>query len=342
MGYSRDALGQIIEERRVQKGLTQQQLGDLAKYQAGAAVSISRVEGGHVHPGETRRADIAAALDLSLAELESAAADRTREIAAGKLPTGRAASAAARTESLDRRATRLAQKDQRRHIAHREVTSAFNDARERSLEQFFIPLVDISSGFEDAPQPVEPLTELEPTTSAEAEATTRFRLARGGFSTVVSAGSQFVVAGVSKEVGQMAAYGTLSGIVSLGKAGTGTPIADLHGAPRDRAAMARLGGGPKAYGGGGIATGEKRMNGIATGIELGLPILLTVIAETRKAVKERRLAAKLDEFEARFKATRRGYEAVEDILATVLHISRPFCREQRWCLTTLPRMEREP
>ena len=130
MGYSRDALGQIIEERRVQK-----QLGDLAKYQAGAAVSISRVEGGHVHPGETRRADIAAALDLSLAELESAAADRTREIAAGKLPTGRAASAAARTESLDRRATRLAQKDQRRHIAHREVTSAFNCALQIEVQR---------------------------------------------------------------------------------------------------------------------------------------------------------------------------------------------------------------
>src|SRR5690606_1447307 len=99
----------IVEKHRVAKGLTQQQLGERANYQAGAAVSISRVESGRIHPGEARRADIAAALGLTLTELESHAADRTREIAAGKVPAGRAAASAARAEDLAERAKRLEQ-----------------------------------------------------------------------------------------------------------------------------------------------------------------------------------------------------------------------------------------
>lgn len=314
MEYSRDALGQIIEEHRVAKGLTQQQLGDLAKYQAGAAVSISRVESGRIHPGEMRRADIAAALDLTLAELELAAADRTREIAKGNAPAGRAAASAARAEGLAGRVRRLEQEAQRRHTVHREVIDAFTDAFDRSLSHFFMPLVDISTGIDGADHPAEPSTNVEPTTRAEAEATSRFRLARRGVLTVASAGAQFAATGASKEVGELAAYGALRTVVSLGKAGTGKPIVDLHGAPQIRAAKARIGGGPKANGGGGITAGEKRLNGIAIGVEWGLPILLTAIGETRRLVKEQRLTAELDEFEASLKATRRGYEAIEDIL----------------------------
>ena len=314
MEYSRDALGQIIEKHRVAKGLTQQQLGDLAKYQAGAAVSISRVESGRIHPGEARRADIAAALDLTLAELESAAADRTREIAAGKVPAGRAATSAARAEDLAERAKRLEQEARRRDAVHCEVIDAFTDAYDRSLNQFFMPLVDISSGIDSADQPADPPPNSEPTTGAEAEATSRFRLARGGVATVAAAGAQFAALGASGAVGQLAAYGALHGVVSLGKAGTGKPIVDLHGAPQLRAAKARLGGGPKANGGGGIAAGQKRLNGIATGVEWGLPVLVTVLAETRRLMKEQRLTAELDEFEASLKATRRGYEAIEETL----------------------------
>lgn len=313
MGYSRDALGQIIETQRLAKGLTQQQLGDLAGYQAGAAVSISRVESGRIHPGEARRADIAAALDLTLAELESAAEARTRDIAAGKVPAGRAASSAARTGNLAERAKRLEQVARRRDAVHSEVVDAFTDAYDRSLKLFFMPLVDISSGINSADEPAGLPPDGEPTTGAEAEATARFRLARGGVATVAAAGAQFSAIGASKAVGQLAAYGALQAVVSLGKAGTGKKIADLHGAPQLRAAKARVGGGPKANGGGGIAVGQKRLNGIATGVEWGLPVLVTVVAETRRVMKEQRLTAELDEFENNLKATRRGYEAIEDI-----------------------------
>lgn len=314
MDYSRDALGQIIEKHRNAKGLTQQQLGELAGYHAGAAVSISRVESGRVHPGEERRAAIAAALDLTLAELESAAAVRTREIAAGKVPAGRAAKSAARAEGLAARAKRLEQEAGRRDAVHCEVIEAFTDAYDRSLEQFFMPLVDISSGIDSVDQPADPLPNSEPTTDAEAEATSRFQFARSGVATVAAGGAQFAAIGASKEVGQLAAYGALHAVVSLGKAGTGKPIVDLHGAPQLRAAKARLGGGPRASGGGGIAAGQRRLNGIATGVEWGLPVVVTVFAETRRLRKEQRLTEELDQFEASLRTTRRGYEAIEEIL----------------------------
>ena len=220
----------------------------------------------------------------------------------------------ARAEGLAERAKRLEQEARRRDVVHREVIEAFTDAYDRSLNQFFIPLVDISSGIDSADQPADQPPSSGPTTGAEAEATSRFQLARSGVSTVAAAGAQFAATGASKEVGQLAAYGALHAVVSLGKAGTGKPIVELHGAPRLQAAKARVGGGPEAYGGGGMAKGQKRLNGIATGVEWGLPIAVTVFAETRRLMKERRLTEELDRFEASLKATRRGYEAIEEIL----------------------------
>ena len=314
MEYSRDALGQTIEKHRVAKGLTQQQLGDLAHYQAGAAVSISRVEGGHVLPGVARRADIAAALDLTPAELEEAAMELTREIAAGKVPAGRAATAAARTEDLAERAKRLEQHARRQDARHREVIDAYADAYDRSLNQFFMPLVEISGRIDSADPPADPPPNNEPATGPEAEAAFRFRLARRSVKTVAAAGAQYAAAGASEAVGQLAAYGALQTVVSRGTAGTGRRIARLHGVAQLSAAKARFGGGPKAKGGGGIAAGEKRLNGIATGVDWGLPILVALIAEGRRQLKAERLTAEMDQFEASLKATRRGYEAIEEIL----------------------------
>jgi hypothetical protein len=215
---------------------------------------------------------------------------------------------------LAERVKRLEQEARRRDAVYRESVDPFEDAYERSLEQFYMPLVDISGGIDSIDQLPESPPNSEPTTRAEAEATSRFRLARGGVATVAANGAQFAAIGASKAVGQLVAYGALQAVVSMGKAGTGKAIVDLHGAPQFRAATARFGGGPKANGGGGMAVGQKRLNWIATGIEVGLPILVKEIAETRRRMKEERLTAELDEFEASLEATRRGYEAIEDIL----------------------------
>lgn len=311
--YTRDGLGQTIERCRVQKGLTQQQLGELAGYQAGAAVSISRVESGNVLPGQARLAGIAAALELSLVDLESAATERTREIETGKVPAGSAALAARRADDLAQWAKRLEQQAQHRAAVHSEVIEAFTDAYDRSLIQFFLPLVEVSSDFGGLDRAAESSRSRERTLPEE-EAAFRFRVARSGVASVAAGGAQFAAIGASREVGQLAAYGTLRAVVSLGKAGTGRRISDLHGAPQLRAATARIGGGPKAMGGGGIVAGQRRLNGIASGVGWGLPILVSVVAETRRLKKLQRLTEELNQFEASFKATERGYQAVAELL----------------------------
>lgn len=76
---------------------------------------------------------------------------------------------------------------------------------------------------------------------------------------------------VGSALGAAAASGTTSAIIALGKASTGAKIAELHGAAQTKAALAALGGGAKAAGGGGIALGTMVLNaatlGVATLIE---------------------------------------------------------------------------
>ena len=76
---------------------------------------------------------------------------------------------------------------------------------------------------------------------------------------------------VGSALGAAAASGTTSAIIALGKASTGAKIAELHGAVQTKAALAALGGGAKAAGGGGIALGTVVLNaatlGVATLIE---------------------------------------------------------------------------
>ena len=72
-------------------------------------------------------------------------------------------------------------------------------------------------------------------------------------------------------LGAAAASGTTSAVMALGKASTGAKIAKLSGAAKNRAALAALGGGAKAAGGGGMALGTIVLNtatlGVATLVE---------------------------------------------------------------------------
>lgn len=63
--------------------------------------------------------------------------------------------------------------------------------------------------------------------------------------------------------GALAPSAAKAAVSRLGKAGTGRSIAQLHGASREKAIMANLGGGPISKGGGGIARGEKLLDQIA-------------------------------------------------------------------------------
>ena len=67
-------------------------------------------------------------------------------------------------------------------------------------------------------------------------------------------------------LGAAAVSGTKSAIVALGKASTGAKIVGLHGAARTKAALAVLGGGTKAAGGGGVALGALVLNATTLGV----------------------------------------------------------------------------
>lgn len=67
-------------------------------------------------------------------------------------------------------------------------------------------------------------------------------------------------------LGAAAATGTTSAIMALGKASTGAKIAGLSGAAKTKAALAALGGGAKAFGGGGIALGTMVLNATTLGV----------------------------------------------------------------------------
>lgn len=67
-------------------------------------------------------------------------------------------------------------------------------------------------------------------------------------------------------LGAAAASGTTSAIMAIGKASTGAKIAQLSGAAKTKAALAALGGGAKAAGGGGIALGTLVLNAATLGI----------------------------------------------------------------------------
>ncbi len=71
---------------------------------------------------------------------------------------------------------------------------------------------------------------------------------------------------VGSALGAAAASGTTSAIIALGKASTGAKIAELHGAAQTKAAIAALGGGAKAAGGGGIALGTVVLNAATLGV----------------------------------------------------------------------------
>lgn len=314
MQYSLDGLGQVIAKLRVTKGLTQEQLGSRAGYRTGAGVSISRVEHGLTCPGPDKRAHIAAELGLTLSELESEAEARTRDIAAGKVPAGRATRSPAGSERLIDRAKRLGRDGQRRAVVLTELHGAFEDAYVCSRDQFYLPLVEISRDIDGAVQPEDVPPHGHVLTDAEAEAAYRFRLARGGVTNVAAGAAQYVAIGASPAVGPLASYAAFQAVVAWGMASTGRRIRVLHGPPQYSAAMAAIGGGPKANGGGGIAGGGKRLDGLAKGVALGLPIIVRAVVETRRTIREQALTAEMDEFEAGLKASQRGFEAVEDVL----------------------------
>ena len=292
MEISTEALGQVIRELRLAKGMTQDELGGEAHYQGGAAVSISRIENGLTRPGAQRLADIATALDLSLRQLEVKAAQRTRDLLSGKSPTqGKG------HERIRDRRRRIEQEIGRRTGVITELSEAFNKALEQARDGFFKRFVEIASDVHGAPPPNEPENLQDASvTGADAEAaylrSTSYRVAH-----MLVSGAGGPAGGVA--VGTSADHWALMTAGPLGTASPGYAFSPFVGVTAASAARALLAGG---------ALPTAMLLGPAVGIAGFVVAALT----TRKQQQE--LTEKLSAADAELAATRRGFDAVADLL----------------------------
>jgi len=295
--------------------MTQGELGDKAKYGAGAAVSISRIEAGLTRPGPERFAGIAVALGLTPNQLEDAAVKRTAELGEGHGAT-----------STDRQATANAPPKQRIKLTQQEVdrrtdlvtnlADEFNASHDRARDEFFMKFVAEAARINGAPQP-DPaaLDDTHDPDDPKAEATRQFQWASYGVGHVLAGAAGAAAGGATgAAVGGAAAYGTFMAAASFGTASTGAAIAGLNGVAATNAALAALGGGAVAAGGAGVAGGTLLLTGIvaAPALLLAAGGLAWMVRRNRKQQQE--LIQKLDEADAELAATKRGFEALTDFL----------------------------
>lgn len=324
MDFSTAALGRVIRDRRLAKHMTQDALGREAGYGAGAAVSISRIEGGRTRPGFDHLSGIAAALDRTPDQLEAEAAKRTRESRGqnGDSPSGDHRNGA--QERVKDRVRRIQQEVQDRTDGITKLAGEFNEAHDRARDDFFMKFVGVAQQIEGAPQPDpmdlqdDDMTE-DTTQDPEAQAAFRLRAWSHGVASVLAGGASVAVGGAAgAAVGGAAAYGTFMAAVSLGTASTGAAISGLSGAAATNAALALLGGGTLAAGGAGVAGGTMLLTAIVATPALLLAIgggVIWMVRRNRRQQQE--LIEKLDKADAELTETRPGVEAVEDILPRV-------------------------
>lgn len=315
MEFTLEALGQVIRELRLAKNMTQEGLGREADYGAGAAVSISRIESGLTRPGPERLAGIAVALDRTPSQLEAEAAKRASDLLGrrGDPPSG--AGTKGNEEPIKDRARRIQQEIERRTAVITKLGNAFNEAHDRARDDFFMKFVVVAQEVEGAPQPDPETLQDDEMTDAEAKAALSLRRTSYGVAHVLAGGAGGAVAGAA--VGGAAAYGTFMAAVTLGTASTGAAISGLSGVAATNAALALLGGGSLAAGGAGAAGGTMLLTGIvaAPALLLAAGGLVWMVRRNRKQQQE--LAEKLHEADVEMAATRRGFEALEDILPRV-------------------------
>lgn len=134
-------LGGLVRELRLEHGMSQTRLGELAEYGKGAAVSISKLENGKLTPTPDHMEPLSAALGYSSKQLLEMAASRTADGTPPSSVEDRLASL--RTLSRDRQ--RLS-----------ELLGAFAEARTQADEKFLEPLARSRSYAADASLDTEP------------------------------------------------------------------------------------------------------------------------------------------------------------------------------------------
>lgn len=314
MDYSLTALGQVIRDLRVSKGLTQDQLGSEAGYGAGAGVSISRIENGFTRPSDKSLAGIAIALGVTPSQLEADAAKETADDAAN--PATRRESGPAQGQAvLEARAERIREEVAKRERVAGELSAAFDDSWTRARSDFFEPLLKTTEEIDGA-NPLDTLDMPGDEMIAEglAVAYRRLPLTPPGVAESLVKGANGVVVGMAPAAGRATARGTFNAVAALGRASTGARTSDLYGVAQSNAVLSIFGGGTRANGGLGVAGGTKVLAGIKIGATVLFAISPIVVSAMRSRLQRQEFARVLEDLDAEIDASQRGFDALVDVL----------------------------
>ncbi len=329
MEYSSEALGRVIHSLRKQRGMTQEELGKKAGYKTGAGVAISRIESGQSRPGPQRFEGLATALGVSPAELDELARAKDKELSAQQQVPVSPPQAQPRG-----RTQRLEWEVGRRAAIRERLEDELAQATVRSSEMFLLPYFETASTIADAPDHrvgglrQESDHDRSPSTAEEAELLTvsdGVLLALGSMAQAAAGGADIFGAAtdaigsaagtVNAAVGRTVSDLALAGVAKFGTAGTGKPMRQLHGASLDNAVLARLGGGPKAAGGGGVAVGQVRIQHLQQRSGTALAVgLLAAGALAAFAVGLHKQREKDEAVAAELAASRPSFEAFESLV----------------------------
>ena len=307
MDFTPEDLGQVIRDRRQRRSpaLRQRALGELAGYGPGksAAVSMSRVENGHVSPSVERLAGIAAALGTTPAELEAEARERAARRTgddAGQL-------------SVRKRVQRLETDIAARTGRVVELGERFNAANSLATTQFLDPFLEVAGQIEGAAPAAYPES-LSKEQASDPALVAEYRL-RHSKSAVMSGGSA-----------ESSAYGAA--------------ISGLSGASASNATFAALGGGLLSAGGAGMARGLAVLTGIVGSPALILGGLGVAWMVRRQRRKEREQHEILDRAEAELRDTGPNYAglvaAMERAAVVLEHIGVHGARARELWAKRLP------
>ncbi|WP_187432582.1 helix-turn-helix domain-containing protein [Agromyces mariniharenae] len=300
--YSLESLGAVVSALRREKGLTQQQLGERAGYQAGAGVAISRLENGQLRPGRDKLEGVARALGISTDELAIRAADGNDESERSARPS---------IESVDNRIARISREIERQRQLERDL-EAFNEARDRANELFLIRFSAIAARIGGSPARSEQNIESIDGEDADVEAKYQIRFTTIGVSAAL-AGRAGDGAADARSFG---GYKAFVQAVALGLASTGAKLlASSSGESRALGGYsAAVHAGQVAARGASASGGNAFVLGLVAGAAVvGFADLLTTAERKRKRMKQD-LDAELEKVEAAAADIKSNVDALRELV----------------------------
>ncbi|MFE7385720.1 hypothetical protein ACFU9F_35785 [Streptomyces zhihengii] len=311
--FSAEAMGLVIREHRQAQtpSMTQEELAARADYGKGGAVSISRIERGLISPGEHRLAAIALALQLTPAQLEQEAEDRTRSLTRQR--GQRPAKLRDQVAETKRRHAEINEKAAQRSKITQEHGEAFNRVHDVVRDEFFMRFVELAESISGAPEPERP-SEEESESAGETPTAIRIEAMSAGIANAIRGAAAGGAAGAA--VGGAAAYGAFAAAALFGTASTGAAISTLSGVAATNATLALLGGGTLAAGGAGMAGGILLLTGMVAAPAAALAAAgFYVLRQRRNKKEEERLRTQVEAAEAALEQSQKGFDTMVDVLS---------------------------